>query len=78
MSMGLMSDHPYVFFCKDKMTEGVVHKTQYNMGIRTYALHTVHAPPFPYALHIVHTTALDLVQAYVCFDLAAFRVIKKC
>jgi hypothetical protein len=39
--MGLMSDNPNVFCCKYRMTEGVVHKTRYTMGIKTYALHTV-------------------------------------
>jgi hypothetical protein len=50
MSMGLMSDRPTVFCCKDKMIEGVVHKTRYKRGIITYALHTIHEPPFHYAL----------------------------
>jgi hypothetical protein len=58
-----MSDHLHVFCCEDKMTEGVVHEKRYNMGIRTYALHalhTIHDPPFPCALHTVHITALNL------------------
>jgi hypothetical protein len=62
MNMELMSDHrPNVWCCNYKMIEGVVHKTRYKRGIRTYALHTVHEPPFrPYALITVHTTALNL------------------
>jgi hypothetical protein len=46
MGMGLMSYHPNVCCCKDKMTEGVVHKTRYKMGIITYALHTSMSHPF--------------------------------
>jgi hypothetical protein len=60
MSVVLMSDHPNCFCCKDKMVEGVVHKTRYKIGFRTYVLHTFQEPSFPYALHTFRATALNL------------------